>query len=165
MSTMNDRWSSRLLNLADDKDAAAFLNLMDAYAEDPAGGGQPLAPDVRARLVPEILSRSTVIAFGGFVGGTPVALANGIEGFSTFAAAPLLNIHDFIVLSSARGQGIAQRFLHDIEAFARTRGYCKLTLEVLASNHAAQRAYTKFGFAPYRLGTNFGAAEFWQKRC
>jgi len=158
-----DRWSSRTLDLAQADDAEGFLRLMDAYANDPAGGGGPLRPEVRAKLVTELVARPHVVSIGGFLDDALVALANCVEGFSTFAAAPLLNIHDFVVLPEARGRGLSQRLLLDIETLARARGACKITLEVLAGNDRAQRAYAKFGFAPYRLDPTLGPAEFWQK--
>jgi ribosomal protein S18 acetylase RimI-like enzyme len=49
------------------------------------------------------------------------------------------------------------------EQIARTRGYCKLTLEVLTHNKAAKASYTSSGYAPYQLDSEFGQAEFWQK--
>ena len=46
---------------------------------------------------------------------------------------------------------------------AGQRGCCKLTLEVLSENRAAQGAYRKAGFAPYSLDEATGLAQFWQK--
>ena len=50
-----------------------------------------------------------------------------------------------------------------IEAIARERNYCKLTLEVLQGNKAAQHSYRKSGFTPYQLDPNMGHALFWHK--
>ena len=65
---------------------------------------------------------------------TPVGLVNAIEGFSTFACRPLVNVHDVVVLPGHRGRGIAARLFAEVEAIARERGACKLTLEVLDGN-------------------------------
>jgi ribosomal protein S18 acetylase RimI-like enzyme len=67
-------------------------------------------------------------------------------GFSTFAARPLLNIHDFAVAGAFRGQRVGARLLEHIEQKARELGCCKLTLEVKDDNHAARRLYKRFGF-------------------
>ena len=53
--------------------------------------------------------------------------------------------------------------LEKVEEAARERGCCKLTLEVLERNHAAQNAYRRFGFAPYELSSETGRAMFWEK--
>ena len=51
-----------------------------------------------------------------FDGEKPVGLVNCIEGFSTFACRPLVNVHDVVVLVTHRGQRIAQRMLAMVEA-------------------------------------------------
>jgi len=87
-----------------------------------------------------------------------------VEGFSTFACKPLLNVHDIAVLSGHRRQGVAAALLAAIEALARELGCCKLTLEVLSNNLPAQAAYRKVGFHSYRLDPKAGQAMFWQKK-
>ena len=56
-----------------------------------------------------------------------VGLVNAIEGFSTFACKPLVNIHDVTVMSSHRGRGIAGDMLSRVADLARERGACKMT--------------------------------------
>jgi GNAT superfamily N-acetyltransferase len=90
-------------------------------------------------------------------------MATLIEGFSTFAAAPLLNIHDMVVAPSHRRRGISHALLSGAEDEARRRGCCKLTLEVLSENHAAKQSYRAFGFDDYTLEPGAGHALFWQK--
>jgi ribosomal protein S18 acetylase RimI-like enzyme len=91
-------------------------------------------------------------------------LITSFEGFSSFAAKPLLNLHDVAVLPDYRGLGIAQALLSCAESYARSIGCCKLTLEVLQGNAVAQKAYLRFGFAAYTLLEEQGAAMFWQKK-
>jgi ribosomal protein S18 acetylase RimI-like enzyme len=86
-----------------------------------------------------------------------------MQGFSTFACKPLVNIHDLAVLSGYRGQRIAERMLEMVEAIARERGACKLTLEVLSGNSSAMRLYDRVGFSQYQLDPAAGKAEFLQK--
>mgnify|MGYP000614993650 CR=1 FL=1 len=94
----------------------------------------------------------------------PVGLINCVEGFSTFAGRPLLNVHDIVVHEDFRRQGIARALLAHVEAMARQRGCCKLTLEVLEGNHGARRAYLDFGFEGYQLDPAMGQALFFEKK-
>lgn len=143
--------------------AAAVVDLLDAYASDPAGGGQPLSAFARERLVAELAARPAAFSVLALDGGQAVGLVNCIEGFSTFACKPLVNVHDVAVLASHRGRGVAQRMLEKVEQIARARGACKLTLEVLSGNLSAVRLYERVGFAPYALDPAMGQAQFFQK--
>ncbi|WP_162906729.1 GNAT family N-acetyltransferase [Algihabitans albus] len=147
----------------DPQHAAKLVDLLDAYACDPMGGGRPLPAEVRARLVPELAARPQCFSLIGYADGTAAGLANCVEGFSTFAAKPLINIHDIAVLPAFRGRGLARALLAEVEAIARHRGACKLTLEVLEGNGPATAAYRRFGFAGYALDPSQGRAEFWEK--
>lgn len=148
---------------ANPRHAQAVVDLLDAYASDPAGGGQPLSPFARERLVPELAARPTAFSVLAFESGQAVGLINCIEGFSTFACRPLVNVHDVAVLAGHRGKGVAQHMLTVVEAIARARGACKLTLEVLSGNRSALRLYERAGFAPYALDPAMGQAQFLQK--
>ena len=146
--------------------AAAVVILLNAYASDPMGGGEPLSEFAKANLVPSLASRPqafSVLAFAGDDDGTPVGLVNCIEGFSTFACKPLVNVHDVAVLAGYRGQRIGERMLELVETLARERGACKLTLEVLSGNAGAMRLYQRAGFAHYQLDPAMGQAGFMQK--
>jgi GNAT superfamily N-acetyltransferase len=143
--------------------AAALVQLLDHYARDPAGGGHPLSDFARAHLAEALAARPFVFSVLAWDDGAPVGLINAIEGFSTFACAPLVNVHDVVVLDSHRGRGIAARLFAEVEAIARERGACKLTLEVLAGNAAARALYEKLGFDDYRLDPALGEARFMQK--
>ena len=143
--------------------ARALVELLDAYARDPAGGGAPLADAVMAGLPAALAARPQAFSVIAFDGAQPVGLINCIEGFSTFACRPLVNVHDVVVLQSHRGQRITQRMLARVEQEAVARGACKLTLEVLQGNAPALRAYEREGFAGYQLDPAFGAAMFLQK--
>jgi ribosomal protein S18 acetylase RimI-like enzyme len=88
---------------------------------------------------------------------------NCIEGFSTFACRPLINIHDVAVLSSHRGKGVGRLMMEKAEQIARERGACKLTLEVLTGNQPARKLYAMLGFADYQLVPAMGHACFMQK--
>lgn len=153
--------------LADYRDAAqaaAVVDLLNAYASEPAGGGVPLDPAVRQDLPAALAARPQAFSVLAFEGGQPVGLVNCLEGFSTFACRPLVNVHDVVVLSRHRGQGVAQKMFARVEQEARRRGACKLTLEVLSNNKPALRTYEREGFASYQLDPEFGHAVFLQKK-
>lgn len=153
----------RRADYGDARDAQAIVDLLDAYARDPAGGGEPLSPQVREQLVPALAARPWAFSVLAFDGEQPVGLVNCLEGFSTFKARPLVNVHDVAVLASHRGRGIAELMLRVVEGTARERGACKLTLEVLSGNHGAMRLYQRIGFAGYQLDPAMGTAQFLQK--
>ena len=144
--------------------ANALISLMSEYALDPMGGNKDLPDNVKSNLAHTLNHRSDIHVILAFIDGTAVGLISCIEGFSTFYCQPLLNIHDVIVKSSHRGQGISQMLLIAAEKTAIEIGCCKLTLEVLEGNHIAQAAYLKFGFDGYELDPKMGKALFWDKK-
>jgi len=143
--------------------ASALVELLDAYARDPAGGGEALSEFARTNLVAELAARPFIFSVLAFDGDTAVGMVNAIEGFSTFACRPLVNVHDVVVLPSHRGRGIAVQMFAEVEAIARERGACKLTLEVLAGNLSARSLYQKLEFDDYHLDPAMGHARFMQK--
>jgi ribosomal protein S18 acetylase RimI-like enzyme len=147
-------------------DRAALTELLNHYAQDPMGGGAAIAPQALARLCDELAQRPFAFSFMAWAGAqadTAVGLINCFEGFSTFKAQPLVNVHDIVVHAQARGQGISQALLTAAETEARARGACKLTLEVLSGNHIAIHSYQRYGFANYQLDPEAGHALFMQK--
>ncbi len=153
----------RRVDYSDARDRAAMIALLDAYARDPMGGGTPLAADTRARLCDDLARLPAAASFIAWLDGEPVGLVNSFEGYSTFKARPLLNVHDIVVLPAQRERGVGQALLAACEAHARERGCCKLTLEVLSGNRRALRSYEGFGFAPYVLDPAEGSALLMQK--
>jgi ribosomal protein S18 acetylase RimI-like enzyme len=143
--------------------AAALVELLDTYARDPAGGGEALSEFARSNLIAELATRPFIFSVLAFEGSAAVGLINAIEGFSTFACRPLVNIHDVVVLPAHRRRGIAAQMFAEVEAIARERGACKLTLEVLSGNLSARTLYEKLGFDDYRLDPGMGHAQFMQK--
>jgi ribosomal protein S18 acetylase RimI-like enzyme len=143
---------------------SALVELLDGYARDPMGGGAPLSADVRTRLVPALDAMPTAFSLLALVGDAPAGLANCFVGFSTFAARPLVNIHDIFVSPRHRGRGVARKLFAAIEAIARRKGCCKLTLEVLSGNRSAIALYDSLGFEDYALDPAQGAALFREKK-
>lgn len=153
-----------LADYADPAHREALVLLLDAYAQDPAGGGAALGEFVHLNLVDELSRRPWAFSVLAFDGAQPVGLVNCFEGFSTFACRPLVNVHDVVVLETHRGRRIAQQMLAKVEEVARKRGACKLTLEVLSGNAGAMKAYEREGFAGYQLDPSFGTATFMHKK-
>ncbi|HEX2860788.1 MAG TPA: GNAT family N-acetyltransferase [Lacunisphaera sp.] len=142
----------------------AVLSLVDAYSRDPMGDGSPLSADARTRLIPGLRRHPTTLVFLAYEGDTPVGIAVCFLGFSTFAARPLVNLHDVAILPTHRGRSIGRGLLAAVEAHARKLGCCKLTLEVLDRNDRALRTYAAAGFKRYSLQPGAGEAIFMTKR-
>ncbi|HWN36895.1 MAG TPA: GNAT family N-acetyltransferase [Gammaproteobacteria bacterium] len=142
----------READYADERDAEGILAVLDSYARAPVGGGQPLAPDVRERLIPMLRQHPTSLVLLAFVDDEPVGIAVCFFGLSSFRARPLLNIHDLAVLPQYHGQGVGQALLKAVEERARRKGCCKLTLEVLDDNARARELYRRFGFDDVVVG-------------
>jgi GNAT superfamily N-acetyltransferase len=94
---------------------------------------------------------------------TAVGIATCFVGFSTFAARPLINIHDLAVLPTHRGKGIARRLLEAVEQKARALGCTRITLEVLENNRRARHVYAASGFAQATSDSSTGGALFYIK--
>ena len=146
------------------KQAADIIQLLNSYAEDPMGGGEALSPYTKENLIDKLATLSYAFSLICYADTKPAGLINCFDGFSTFSCKPLINIHDLVVLEEFRGLGISQLMLSKVEAIAEEKGCCKITLEVLEGNSAAQHAYLKYGFAAYELDPEMGQALFWQKR-
>ncbi len=133
-------------NLDDPAHQEAVLSMVDAYSLDEMGDGKPLSEGARCFLVSRLREHPTTLIFLAFQGKAPVGIAVCFRGFSTFAARPLLNIHDLAVLPANRGEGVGRQLLQSVEKKAREMGCCKLTLEVLEKNGRAREVYESAGF-------------------
>jgi len=141
----------------------AVIALVDAYAADPMGNGESLTDEVRQSLIQGLQEHPTTIIFLAYQESNAVGIAVCFKGFSTFAARPLINIHDFAVLPTFRGQGIGQRLLEEIGRRAKEMGCCKLTLEVQENNCRARQVYEAAGFAQAQYEEAAGRALFYSK--
>ena len=150
-------------DLASPEHEQAVVALIDAYARDPMGDGRPLGDDVRRELVPGLRRHPASFVLLAYNAEQPVGIAVCFVGFSTFAARPLVNIHDLAVLPDHRGRGVGRRLLDAVEQKARTLGCCKVTLEVLENNHTARRVYAAAGFGKSTYQEEAGGALFFAK--
>jgi ribosomal protein S18 acetylase RimI-like enzyme len=143
----------READLSNPVDGGALLALMEVDARDPMGGGQGLSDFTHAHLIEALASRPSAHVIVALAAQEPAGLLIGLEGFSTLACRPLLNIHDLAVAKAFRRQEVARRL-----------GCCKLTLEVLEGNRASLAVYGRAGFEPYERDPATGRAQFWEKR-
>lgn len=142
----------------------ALLEMLNLYALDPMGGGEGLSDYAKSNLASALRERKNIYVFLSFVNKKAVGLLICMEGFSTFACKPLMNIHDFVVVSEYRGQGISKMLLEAVEKIAKEKECCKLTLEVLEGNEVARAGYSAFGFKGYELDPRMGKALFLEKK-
>ena len=153
----------RKLDLSNLDEGRLAVSLLDEYARDPMGSGEPLDPAVREALPAALAARPGAHVLVAWRDGEPAGMALCFEGFSTFACKPLLNIHDFMVRGVFRGQGIGRALMGAVDDMARGLGCCKVTLEVLEGNHPAKALYRSVGYEGYALREETGSAMFWQK--
>ena len=164
MSTLAPALAIEPADYANPRDAADLLKLLDTYARDPMGGGSPLTPEARERIVPGLAATPGAFSLIARIDGEAVGLANCFTAYSTFAAAPLVNVHDIAIAPAFRGRGLGRALLLAVEAEARVRGACKITLEVLSGNERAKALYLALGYGDYQLDPAAGHALFWQKK-
>ncbi len=155
--------SIRTVDYLNPTDRADLLEMLDMYARDPMGGGEALPFEAKERLCDDLSKFPGAVSWLASHEGRPIGLLNAMPGYSTFKARPLMNVHDIAVDPAFRGQGVGQALLSALETYARARGCCKLTLEVLSGNQVAQASYARFGFAQYELSAETGQALFMQK--
>jgi len=152
------------VDLRDASHVAALLALLDEYAAGPTGRGYGLDEDARSRLPAVLAARPYYLGWLAFVGTEAAGVVNCFEGVSTFRAQPLVNIHDIAVSPRFQRRGVGGALLAAVEAEARARGCCKITLEVLEGNTSAIAAYLKAGFEPYALDPAMGRAMFFERK-
>jgi ribosomal protein S18 acetylase RimI-like enzyme len=128
------------------------------------GSGTDLPASVQAALVERLRTHPTALVFLAFEAGEPAGIATCFLGFSTFAAKPLVNVHDLHVAPRFQRRGIGRRLLAAVEARARALDCCKLTLEVQSGNHRARALYRSFGFADGEAAPAAGVVLFLEKK-
>jgi ribosomal protein S18 acetylase RimI-like enzyme len=151
------------VDLADPQRGAELVAMLDQYMRDPMEGGEPPSDRVKRDLVPGLRAHPACHVFFALEDERPIGFAICFEGFSTFNARPLINIHDIFVESAQRGKGIGKLMLDRIEAMTRAMNGCAITLEVREDNHRARGLYRKFGFARVEVDKNRVPMEFWRK--
>ncbi|QEG37805.1 GNAT family N-acetyltransferase [Bythopirellula goksoeyrii] len=150
-------------DLTNEVHQAAVLAMLNCYASDAMGDGKPLSEYASSHLIEGLVRHPTTVIFLATRDTMPCGIAICFRGFSTFAAKPLINIHDFYVAAEVRGQGVGRALLDAVENEARATGCCKLTLEVQENNSRARSIYDRFGFAQAVYAADAGGALFMSK--
>jgi len=151
-------------DLDDPRHQSAVLAMTRAYAQDPMGNGRDLPAEIQQRLVPGLRAHPTTLIFLAYRDDEAVGIVTGFVGFSTFAARPLINIHDLHVAREHRGHGVGRSLLQAVETEARLLGCCKLTLEVQEHNEAALALYRRYGFVGGQYEPGAGVVLFREKK-
>ncbi len=145
--------SIRIADLTHPKDEAAFITLLETYMNDPKG--DTAKSTVSSDVVRKLRSYAHAMVFFAEHHLIPVGMAVCFTGFSTFRSEELINIHDLIVLPDYRRRGIGRALINEIEAHARHRRCCKMTLEVREDNPKAQGLYRSVGFGEEAVPMRF----------
>jgi ribosomal protein S18 acetylase RimI-like enzyme len=142
------------IDYSDPVHCEGIVNVLNSYASDPIGGGEPLSEDVQERLVSVLRKHPTALVLLAFTERMPIGVAICFFGLSTFQAQRLLNVHDLAVLPEYRGKGVGRALLDAVEARAIRNACCKITLEVQDDNRQALGLYRNFGFGDFVVGTS-----------
>lgn len=149
---MNPALRVRRALLNDTDDAAAYREMLNAYAMDPLGQNAPLGTATLDKVVADLNSHPCCYPFLAFDGNQAIGFATCFLGYSTFKAAPLMNIHDIAVMPGHRRKGVGQALVQAIADQAEKAGCCRLTLEVRDDNEPAMALYQRAGFDVCRRG-------------
>lgn len=125
----------------------AAIHLLDLYARDAMGMGRSLSAQVKRRLASG-LARHGAIVLLARRGGEFIGQAVCFKRYSTFAARPMLNVHDLIVVPAYRERGVGRLLLAAVEKLARRGRCCRITLEVRSDNAGTQSLYRGCGILP-----------------
>jgi GNAT superfamily N-acetyltransferase len=130
----------------DPRDCENLVQLLGEYARLECGDDPPDLSHLPQQLA-NFPTAFSLLAYADSDQTAAVGLVNCFFGFSTFAGRSLVNVHDVIVTEKHRGKGVSGVMLEAVARIASEHDCCRVTLEVLADNTPALRAYQKQGFA------------------
>lgn len=117
-----------------------------------------LVPDLVLLLEPELSrpcleARQQAMLAQGWrcLGAWRDAQLAGIAGYSLrthFFSGPVLFVENVVLLPETRGQGIGRALMDWLEAYARSVGAGKVTLDAYQRNLPARRFYEALGYDP-----------------
>ncbi|MGQ1946817.1 GNAT family N-acetyltransferase [Geofilum sp. OHC36d9] len=135
----------------------AFIDLLNEYMAHPMGDTTKLTQIQKETLIHELSIHPTawvlLLKYDNKITGAATCFKN----FSTFKAAPFINVHDLIISQHYRRKGLARKLLSGIITMAKEAQCCKVNLEVRADNEAAMALYRGIGF-----GECNPPMKFWQ---
>lgn len=131
---------------AEPRDLAVVHRLVAALATgegDDAPHPVAFARTFERSFAPDSRFRFLVAESAGRVVGT----CSVHDHYSTWKAAPVVEVQDVFVVPEERRRGVASALLAAAEAHAARLGAARVQLHVLAGNADAQRLYVREGFA------------------
>ncbi len=124
----------------------ALADLLNHYMQDPMGDHAPLTKREQLRLVDGLANHPSAFVLFVCVDGRFAGMVTCFELFSTFNVRPYLYIHDVVVHSDFRGQGLGRKLMERLVEYSTEKNFCKITLEVRSDNPVAQNLYQSLGF-------------------
>jgi ribosomal protein S18 acetylase RimI-like enzyme len=134
------------VDFTDEQQCKAVVDLMNHYMQDKMGDHPPHDDASAKRLIEGLKKHCNKLCLLAELNGKFVGLTNCFIGFGTFAAKPVINIHDIVVLKDYRDAGIGRQLLEAVSEKAIEMDCAKITLEVREDNIRAKYLYNKLGF-------------------
>ena len=128
------------------QDIRFLLDMLDIYKTDAMGGENAFSKEEQRRLIDLFENTPNVLAFLAFAETEAVGASVCFTSFSTFAAKPLINIHDICISPRYRNRGLGRSMMLAIMQKAENLECGKITLEVREDNQVAKHLYTSLGF-------------------
>ncbi|MDR3178182.1 MAG: GNAT family N-acetyltransferase [Campylobacteraceae bacterium] len=128
------------------KHTDALKTLLNAYIADEMGGGEILDKEAQDSLIKRLNAHKTAIVLLAKREDEFAGLVIAFENIATFAAKPMINIHDIIVLKKYRSNGVGRELMNAIVDEAKKRGCFRVTLEVREDNKIARNLYKSMDF-------------------
>jgi ribosomal protein S18 acetylase RimI-like enzyme len=123
-----------------------LILVLESYMEDPMGVSASFSREMRKRLKQDLSCMEHLVLFLGYCGPHIAGAVVCFTIYSTFLAAPAINIHDLAVIPRFRGKGLGRLLLGAVEKYARAHQMGRITLEVRCDNIIAQKLYQSCGF-------------------
>lgn len=78
--------------------------------------------------------------------GSPLGFVHLNSDSDYYSNSTTAHIADLVVAAEADGRGVGSALMAHAEAWARQRGFARLTLNVVIENHRARKLYSRQGF-------------------
>lgn len=142
----HDVW---ICDFSDADDRADFTRLMVEFAAEPTSASAQLDAAHFTRVADDLSRRAGTLVLLAACAESEATegVLIAFEGYSSFARAPLFNIHDVHVTAGARGSGLGSSMIEALAELGREHRHAKLTLEVSSTNTGAIRLYRRLGFS------------------
>lgn len=130
------------------EDLPFIHSLLPSYAEFglPSWRNAEIMLDTDQRALTVALENGATIFIAENEAKIPLGFVHLHPGSDHYYQAKPCHISDLIVAPAGRGQGIGKLLMAKAEAWAKSEGYEKLSLNVFAGNHQARKLYEELGF-------------------